>query len=68
MQVSATSVRRSIFESDPKFPAGGVYKIKTETEKVGERSRAVSLKEINPGQKTKAAEFSESQIIYKTGK
>jgi len=49
-------------------PAGGVYKIKTESEKVGERSRAVFLKEINPGQKTKAAEFSESQIIYKTGK
>lgn len=49
-------------------PAGGVYKIKTETEKVGERSRAVSLKEINPGQKNKAAEFSENQVIYKTGK
>ena len=47
-------------------PAGGVYKIKTESEKVGERSRAVSLKEINPGQKTKAAEFSESQVVYKT--
>jgi len=25
------------------------------------------LKEMNPGQKTKAAEFSESKIIYKTG-
>jgi hypothetical protein len=49
-------------------PAGGVYKIKTESEKVGERSRAVSLKEINPGQKTKAAEFSESQVNYQTRK
>jgi hypothetical protein len=49
-------------------PAGGVYKIKTESEKVGERSRAVSLKEKIPGQQTKTAEFSESQIIYKTGK
>ena len=49
-------------------PAGGVYKIKTESEKVGERSRAVSLKEKISGQQTKTAEFSESQIIYKTGK
>jgi len=49
-------------------PAGGVYKIKTESEKVGERSRAVFLKEKIPGQQTKTAEFSESKIIYKTGK
>jgi hypothetical protein len=48
-------------------PAGGVYKIKTESGEVAERNRAVSLKEKFPGQQTKAAEFSESQIIYKTG-
>jgi hypothetical protein len=49
-------------------PAGGVYKIKTGSEKVGERSRAVSLKDKIPGQQTKMAEFSESQIIYNTRK
>jgi hypothetical protein len=49
-------------------PAGGVYKIKTGSEKVGERSRAVSLVQKNPDQKIKLAEFSETQIIYKTGK
>jgi hypothetical protein len=49
-------------------PAGGVYKIKTESEKVGERSRAVSLKEKDPEQKTKTAEFSEAQIAFTTGK
>jgi hypothetical protein len=48
-------------------PAGGVYKIKTESEKVGERSRAVSLVQKDADQKIKTAEFSESQIIYKTG-
>jgi hypothetical protein len=49
-------------------PAGGVYKIKTESEKVGERSRAVSLVQKSPDQKIKSAEFSETQIIYKTSK
>jgi hypothetical protein len=49
-------------------PAGGVYKIKTESEKVGERSRAVSLKEKIPGQQTKTAEFSEAQILLMTGR
>jgi hypothetical protein len=49
-------------------PAGGVYKIKTESEKVGERSRAVSLKEKDPEQKTKTAEFSEAQIAFTTSK
>ena len=49
-------------------PAGGVYKIKTKSEKVGERSRAVSLKEKIPGQQTKTAEFSESQILLITGR
>jgi len=48
--------------------AGGVYKIKTDPGDIGVRSRGVILKEINPAQKTKAAEFSESQIIYKIGK
>ena len=49
-------------------PAGGVYKIKTDPGEIGVRSRGVILKEINPAQKTKAAEFSENQVIYKTGK
>jgi len=49
-------------------PAGGVYEIKTKPDKIAIESRGVSLKEMNPGQKTKAAEFSESKIIYKTGK
>jgi len=48
-------------------PAGGVYEIKTKPDKIAIESRGVALKEMNPGQKTKAAEFSESKIIYKTG-
>jgi hypothetical protein len=48
-------------------PAGGVYKIKTDPGEMGVRSRGVILKEKNPVQKTKAAEFSENQLIYKTG-
>jgi hypothetical protein len=49
-------------------PTGGVYKIKAESGEVAERSRAVSLVEKIPGQQTKTAEFSETQVIYKTGK
>jgi hypothetical protein len=49
-------------------PAGGVYKITTGAEKVGERSRTVSLKEKNPGQQMKAAEFSERQIGFSTNR
>jgi hypothetical protein len=49
-------------------PAGGVYKIKTESEKVGDRSRAVSLVQKNPEQGMKTAEFWEAQIAYTTGK
>jgi hypothetical protein len=49
-------------------PAGGFFKITTGAEKVGERSRAVSLKEKNPEQQTKAAEFSEGQIFFVTSK
>ena len=48
--------------------AGGVYKIKTESEKIGEISRGVSLKEKIPGQQTKTAEFSESQVLLITGR
>jgi hypothetical protein len=47
-------------------PAGGVYKITTGAEKVGEGSRTVSLKEKNSGQQTNAAEFSEGQIVFAT--
>lgn len=49
-------------------PAGGVYEIRTEPEKIGIKTKGVVLKEKNPGQKTKAAEFSEAQILFKTGK
>jgi hypothetical protein len=49
-------------------PAGGVYKIKTESKKVGERSRAVFLKEKNPERQTKAAEFSEGQVVFATNR
>ena len=62
-------------------PDGGVYKINTESEKIGVksrevslsekievRSRGVSLKEKNPGQKTKTAEFLEAQIFFTTGR
>ena len=49
-------------------PVGGVYKIKTKSGEVAERSRAVSLKEKIPGQQTKTAEFSEIQILLITGR
>jgi len=49
-------------------PDGGVYKINTESEKIGVKSRGVSLKEKNPGQKTKTAEFLEAQIFFTTGR
>jgi hypothetical protein len=49
-------------------PAGGFFKITTGAEKVGEKSRAVSLKEKNPEQQTEAAEFSEGQIFFVTSK
>jgi hypothetical protein len=47
--------------------AGGVYKINTESEKIGIRTRGVALKEKNPEQKAKTAEFSEGQFIFITG-
>ena len=50
------------------IPAGGFFKITTGAEKVGEKSRAVSLKEKNPDQQTMAAEFSEGQIFFVTSK
>jgi hypothetical protein len=62
-------------------PDGGVYKIKTESEKIGlksrevslsekieVRSRGVSLKEKNPGQNTRTAEFLEAQLFFTTGR
>jgi len=49
-------------------PVGGVYKIKTESGEVAERSRAVSLKEKISGQQTKTAEFSETQVLLITGR
>jgi hypothetical protein len=61
--------------------AGGVYKINTESEKIALksrevslsgkaelRSRGVSLKEKNPGQRMTTAEFLETQITFTTGK
>ncbi len=61
-------------------PAGAVYKVRTESENIGPRSKAVSLdrvtirsrgvslKEKNPEQKITTAEFSETQVTFKTGK
>ncbi len=49
-------------------PAGGVYRIKTGSQRIGEMSRAVSLKEKNPEQKAKTAEFSEVRIVFTTGR
>jgi len=62
-------------------PDGGVYKINTESEKIGVKSRevflsekievtnrGVSLKEKNLAQKTKPAEFLETQIFFTTGR
>lgn len=49
-------------------PAGAVYKIETEPDKIGIKTRGVVLKEIKRGQETKAAEFSETQINFKTSK
>ena len=48
--------------------AGGVYKINTEPEKIGTRTRGVALKEKKPEQAAKPAEFSETQFIFKTAK
>ena len=47
---------------------GGVYKIKTSSENIGKNTRGVALKEKSPDQKTKAAEFSEAEIVLKTAK
>lgn len=47
---------------------GGVYKIKTSSENIGKNTRGVALKEKSPEQKSKAAEFSEAEIVLKTGK
>jgi hypothetical protein len=49
-------------------PAGGVYKITTGAEKVGERSRGVSLKEKDSEQQAKTAEFSEGRIFFDTSR
>jgi hypothetical protein len=49
-------------------PAGGVYKITTGAEKVADKSRTVTLKEKTPGQQTKAAEFSEGQVVFSTNR
>jgi hypothetical protein len=49
-------------------PAGGVYKIKTEPEKIGVRNRGVTLKKKNSEQKTNLAEFSETHVNYRTEK
>ena len=45
---------------------GGVYEIKNPSEKVGESTRAVALKQKSPGQKTNVAEFFEAQVVIKT--
>jgi hypothetical protein len=49
-------------------PAGGGYKINTESESIGLKSRGVALKEKNPYQKAETAEFSEAEISFTTGR
>lgn len=48
-------------------PFGPVYKIRTLSENIGRMTRGVALKEKNPDEKAKAAEFSEAEINIKTG-
>jgi hypothetical protein len=48
--------------------AGGVYRIKTSPENIGNITRGIALKAESPNEKGKAAEFSEAEIILKTEK
>ena len=49
-------------------PAGGVYKIKTSPENIGIVTRGITLKAKSLDEKGKAAEFSEAEIVLKTGR
>jgi hypothetical protein len=48
------------------MPVGGIYQIKTSSENIGMTTRGVTLKAKSPEQKSKAAEFSEAEIVLKT--
>ena len=49
-------------------PVGGVYKIKTSSENIGKNTRGIALKAKSLDEKGKAAEFSEAEIVLKTGR
>jgi len=49
-------------------PIGGVYQIKTSADTIAKNTRGIALKTKSPGEKAKAAEFSEADIVLKTGK
>lgn len=49
-------------------PIGGVYEIKTSPENIGKVTRGIALKAKSLDEKSKPAEFSEAEIVVKTGK
>jgi hypothetical protein len=49
-------------------PVGGIYQIKTSPEIIGKVTRGIALKAKSLDEKGKAAEFSETEIVLKTGK
>ncbi len=49
-------------------PIGAVYKIKTSAENIGKATRGIALKAKSIDEKGKAAEFSEAEIVLKTGR
>jgi hypothetical protein len=49
-------------------PVGGIYRIKTSSENIGKNTRGIALKAKSLDEKGKAAEFSETEIVIKTGR
>jgi hypothetical protein len=49
-------------------PVGGIYRIKTSPDNIGMVTRGISLKAKSLEEKGKAAEFSEAEIVIKTGR
>ena len=49
-------------------PVGGVYQIKTSPENIGKVTRGITLKAKSLDEKGKVAEFSEAEIVLKTGR
>jgi hypothetical protein len=48
--------------------AGGIYRVKTTAEDVGEKTRGVKIKEKAAGQGIAASDFFEGRLIIKTGR